>query len=162
MITGIHQIVVYVSDQRAALDFYVNKLGFELSNCSSGGMLYPGYDLSVGLPGSAVTLVLARRDDRAPSSGNPILLACDDLSKTYDEFVAKGVKFQSALVPAFRCVRFEDPDGNVFDLSDAVESWINQASLNDLKAGKPGDLVGDASSPPHSRLQRQGRVRHEW
>jgi catechol 2,3-dioxygenase-like lactoylglutathione lyase family enzyme len=137
MLTNINHAVIFVSDQRAALDFYVGKVGFELRHCSTGGILYRGYHLCVGLAGSPTTLVLALRTAGEEARSNPIMLACDDLRQTYEELAAKGVEFTMTPIGGLEWVRFVDPDGNEFHLSEHNKNWIDEAALKRLMQGIP-------------------------
>jgi catechol 2,3-dioxygenase-like lactoylglutathione lyase family enzyme len=136
MLTDIDHFVIFVSDQRAALDFYVGTLGFELQHCTTG-MLYGGYDLRLGLKGSPTSLVLALRSSGAQLSANRIMLSCDDLCKTYEELIAKGVIFRMHLNGGLEFVSFVDPDGNEFYLSHNNKSWIDERALERLMQGIP-------------------------
>lgn len=137
MLTDIDHVVIYVSDQNAALDFYVNKLGLELRHCSPG-VLYGGYALHVAPHRSRTTLVLALgKTGPELASNNPIMLTCDDMRKTYDQLQEKGVQFTMYPIGGLEFVRFVDPDGNEFLMSDNNNSWINEEALKRLKQGIP-------------------------
>ena len=58
MITNLESVTVYVNDQDQALDFYVNKLGFEkrADNPMGPGMRW----VTVAPPGGKTEIVLAR------------------------------------------------------------------------------------------------------
>ncbi|WP_316239165.1 VOC family protein [Bradyrhizobium sp. SZCCHNR1015] len=137
MFINIDHVVIYVGDQRAALDFYVGTLGFELRHCSTGGILYWGYHLSVGLPGSSTTLQLALRPPGDDRRNAPVMLICAELSQTYQALLARGVQFHNHLVGGIEFVSFFDPDGNEFYLSDNNRSWIDDNALMRLKKGIP-------------------------
>jgi catechol 2,3-dioxygenase-like lactoylglutathione lyase family enzyme len=135
MFTEIDHVVIYVTDQRAALEFYVGTLGFELRHCSSGGILYWGYNLSVGLADGGAHLQLALRPPGNDTRNAPIMLSCSDLRSTYEALLEKGVEFRSHLIGGIEFVSFVDPDGNEFYLSDNNKNWIDQNALARLKAG---------------------------
>ncbi len=135
MLTNIDHIVVYVIDQKAALDFYVGKLGLELRHCSTGGILYAGYELRVGFIGSPTTLHLALRISGDEPRNNPIMLTCDDLRKTYEELNARGVEFTTHPIGGLEWVCFVDPDGNQFYMSDNNNDWIDGDAWKRLMQG---------------------------
>ncbi len=131
MLTNIDRVAIQVSNQRAALNFYVEKLGFELRHCTMGE-LYGEYDIHVGLPGSPTTLVLALPDARIGSWKARIMLTCTDLRKTYEYLREKGVEFTMHPIGGLEWVSFVDPDGNIFHVSDNNENWINKEALQRL------------------------------
>jgi catechol 2,3-dioxygenase-like lactoylglutathione lyase family enzyme len=137
VLTNIDFTVIYVSDQRAALDFYVGKLGFELRSCITGGVLFSGYNLHVGLSGSRTALCLAlQTPGEERRSNNPIMITCEDLEKTYEELKAKGVEFTMHPIRGLEWLRFVDPDQNEFLLSN-VTGWIDEGALKRLMQGLP-------------------------
>lgn len=148
MLMGIDFFVVYVSDQKAAVDFYVNKLGLELRSCTPGELLFPGYHVCVAPPGSQTTLLLAlRRDSSAVPPRPKIMLSCDNLEKTYEELSRAGVEFTQYPIGGFAVVEFVDLDGNTFLVTENRGNWIDEPSLRRLKEGIP---VGP---PPRTRRQ---------
>ena len=97
---------IFVLDQDQALDFYVGKLGFEVTaDVDMGNMRW----LTVGIPGDHDRHVLLERpgppamDDATAEQARDLLtkggtglafvLRTDDCHKTYEELVAKGVEF---------------------------------------------------------------------
>jgi catechol 2,3-dioxygenase-like lactoylglutathione lyase family enzyme len=137
MFTRIDHVVVYVSDQKAALDFYVNKLGFELRHCSTGGIIYGGYHLSVGLKESPTLIQLALRLPGTEVQSTPIMLACNDLRKTHEELLARGVEFRCHSDSGLEFGVFYDPDKNEIYLSDHNPTWIDEKKLEQLLQGIP-------------------------
>ncbi|MGJ4880713.1 VOC family protein [Bradyrhizobium sp. SZCCHNRI3052] len=137
MLTRIDYVAVYVADQRAALDFYVDTLGFELRHCSPGGIINWGYDLTVGLPGQRMMLQLTLRPPGDTSRSTPIMLSCTDLEQTYHALLAKGVRFHCHLNGGLEFVSFYDPDGNEFYISDNSQNWIDENALARMKQGVP-------------------------
>lgn len=110
---------VSVNDQDAALDFYVNKLGFvkRADEDMGNGMRW----VTVELPGTQTGIVLAK----GYGSGNPvgsftgIVLTADDIHATYEELAAKGVHFTEAPTQqpwGMMQALFEDQDGNGYVL----------------------------------------------
>ena len=105
MITNVSLTTVYCLDQDATLDFYVNKLGFEVRDDVSLGngfrWLTVGHpnqpDLHVHLmtPGPPLDDDSAEFIRRQLGKGQMggLGLAVDDCRKTYDDLSAKGVEF---------------------------------------------------------------------
>lgn len=107
MIERIASIAVEVSDGPASRDWYVDKLGFEVVDDE-------GHWITVRPAGSDAIIHLCEQGE-APEGGlTGIALDVDDLQATYDELVAKGVKFTGP--PEDRGwgtnTRLVDPDGN--------------------------------------------------
>lgn len=133
MITRFSHITLYVLDQEVAYDFYVNKLGFEVRTDAT---MENGFRwLTVGpktQPELEVALMLVtagplmdeetaeqmRALVRKGAMGTGVL-DTDDCRKTYEELVAKGVKFKSAPEEQFYGIEalMEDPFGNWFSVT---------------------------------------------
>ena len=109
---------IYVSDEEKAIDFYVNKLGFELK--MDNPTPFGGRFLAFQPPGGGTWLVASR-----PVPGilgqvggrMNIAFETEDLDGTYERLKAKGVEFPD---PPRRQpwggaeARFIDQDGNSF------------------------------------------------
>ena len=105
MITNISLMTLYVKDQDAARDFYVDNLGFvERTDVSMGdGYRWvtighpdqPELEVTLMVPGPPLDEELAEAIRRALDKGTMggFGLQTDDCRKTYDELVAKGVEF---------------------------------------------------------------------
>jgi catechol 2,3-dioxygenase-like lactoylglutathione lyase family enzyme len=105
MLTTIGITQMYVPDQDQALDFYVGKLGFEVTNDMQFG---PMRWLTVALPGRPDRQVLLEKpgppsmsDETAAqvreliskgAAGGHLFFQCDDAYKTHAELKAKGVE----------------------------------------------------------------------
>jgi predicted enzyme related to lactoylglutathione lyase len=118
MIKCIATQAVYVSDQRAAEDFWRNKVGFEaVSRRDIGDELYW---LEVAPPGAQSRLVLYPKSlmndwsERKPS----IVFECEDVDRTYEELKDRGVDVGDPPIDMQwgRFGSFKDLDGNVFGL----------------------------------------------
>lgn len=112
MITRIHSAGIYVKDQDAALDFYVNKLGWEklIDQHVGESMRF----LTVAPSGASTQLSLMQSDERQESL---MTLIADDVQATYDELTAKGVTFNMPVetMPwGAKGTELEDPDGIPF------------------------------------------------
>jgi catechol 2,3-dioxygenase-like lactoylglutathione lyase family enzyme len=105
VITNVSLVTIYVTDQDAAKDFYVNVLGFEARDDISMGDGFrwvtvvhpnqPELEFTLMVPGPPL-------DDEAASSIRRLLdkgalsaagLAVEDCHATYKELLAKGVTF---------------------------------------------------------------------
>jgi catechol 2,3-dioxygenase-like lactoylglutathione lyase family enzyme len=105
MFTTISHSGIYVLDQDEALDFYIGKLGLEVSaDVDLGFMRW----LTVCVPGDDRHILLQKpgpptMDDATAAQvrdlltkgalGLAFILTTDDCRKTYDELKAKGVEF---------------------------------------------------------------------
>jgi len=127
MLTAITISHVWVLDQDAAVDFYVNKLGLELrSDMNLGFMRW----LTVGVPGDQRREILL--EVPAPPSvdaqaagqirelvskgatGFTVGFTTDDCRKTYDTLLARGVEFTQEPTERFYGIDIglRDPFGN--------------------------------------------------
>lgn len=111
-ITRIGTVIVPVSDQDRALEFYVGKLGFEKRlDAEFGG----GRWVEVAPPGAATSIALVSPEG-APG-GIEVSLATQDAEADHAELLARGVEADAELIrmdyvpPMFT---FRDPDGNRF------------------------------------------------
>lgn len=127
MINRIGLVGVWVSDQDAALDFYIGKLGFEKVS-DSGDMdgfrwvevaprgAETGISLVKPLPGIFHAFGREPEDLIGTSS---FIFDTDDISKTHRELADKGVVFteEPTMQPWGRLqAQFLDQDGNTFVL----------------------------------------------
>ncbi|HEX2202372.1 MAG TPA: VOC family protein [Longimicrobium sp.] len=128
MIAYIHSATIAVSDQEAALDFYVNKLGWEKR------IDYPmgdGYRfVTVAPPGGQAELALQPAETLriAPGEGIAregsgmdghigISLAVENFDETYRTLVERGVRFTGEpedMPWGDKAAWMVDPDGNTF------------------------------------------------
>ena len=117
----IYSTTVIVSDQDAAIEFYVGVLGFEvkLDNSMGEGFRF----VTVAPVGAETELVLGSTNmfDIAQGKGieNGITLVVDSVDATYAELSAKGVNFPRLpedLPWGGRGAWLADPDGNQFFL----------------------------------------------
>lgn len=111
-------MVVYVSDQSAALAYYTDVLGLELVRDVTyrDGTRW----IEVNPPGAAsgLTLGLADEVNEGVVGGfTRVILTTDDIDAAHAELTGRGVVFQGPVlrtgeVPAMAL--FEDPEGNRF------------------------------------------------
>ena len=126
MFSQIYSVTIAVADQEAALDFYVNTLGWaKVMDAPFGdGLRW----LTVSPTGSATVLVLAHTSWTswgAPSTGGGntgIALVTPDIDATYQTLTARGVRFKAPVTTlewGQRATWFYDLDGNEFFLVEA-------------------------------------------
>ena len=119
MITQIGTTAVYVSDQKAAEEFWTQQVGFEVAARKEMG---PGaFWLEVRPKGAQSALVLYPRaamkewEEMKPS----IVFQCDKFDETYEQLRSNKVKVEEPMnLPWGKFLRFEDPDGNVFGIRE--------------------------------------------
>lgn len=112
-----HSTTVAVTDQDAALDFYVNTLGYEIALDSRIGN--ETRLVSVVPPGTSTQVVLGHtswfgEEDR-PGKRTGIVLIARDAEDAYMTLKARGVAFKQPIVTlpsGQRAAWFYDPDGN--------------------------------------------------
>ena len=133
MVRRLSYATVYVLDQDAAKDFYVNKLGFEvrMDGKMDGGFRW----LTVspkGQPDLQIILMQVDGPNMQPATATalrsllsegklgPGVLQTNDCRKTYDELKARGVDFTQAPVERFYGIEalMKDDSGNWFSLTE--------------------------------------------
>ena len=127
MLKAIALSQIYVLDQQEALDFYVGKLGLEISSDQDLGFMrwltvrvpgQPGRDILLEKPGQPAmddeTARQVRELVAKGASGFTVGFTTDDCRKTYDTLLAKGVEFTQKPVehPYGIDVGLRDPFGN--------------------------------------------------
>ncbi|MGI8588576.1 MAG: VOC family protein [Chloroflexia bacterium] len=122
-ITRVQTVGVYVRDQQAALDFYKDKLGFEVRQDAPMGE--PGGDrwIEVAPPGAETGIVLSTPASMGGyaeriGSFSGYVLSSDDVQKTHEELSGRGVRFNllPEAQPYGMQAIFADQDGNEFVL----------------------------------------------
>ena len=127
MLTGLTITQIYVPDQDQALDFYVGKLGFEVTNDMPFG---PMRWLTVALPGQHDRAILLEKPGPPSMSeetaeqvreliakgaaGGHLFFRTDDAYKTHAELKEKGVEITEEPVDQIYGIDFglRDPFGN--------------------------------------------------
>jgi predicted enzyme related to lactoylglutathione lyase len=127
VLNSIHISHVFVSDQDKALDFYVGKLGLEVSHDQDLGFMrwltvrvpgQPGRDILLEKPGPPAmdesTAQQVRELVAKGASGFTIGFTTNDCRKTYQELLSKGVEFTQEPVeqPYGIDMGIRDPFGN--------------------------------------------------
>ena len=137
MLTGLTITQIYVPDQDQALDFYVGKLGFEVTNDMQFG---PMRWLTVALPGqhdravlleqpgppsmSEETAAQVRELIAKGAAGGHLFFRTDDAYKTHAELKEKGVEITEEPVDQIYGIDFglRDPFGNHLRIAQMNES----------------------------------------
>jgi catechol 2,3-dioxygenase-like lactoylglutathione lyase family enzyme len=133
MIQRLSHTTLYVTDQDAARDFYVNKLGFEVR---MDGKMDNGFRwLTVspkGQPDLQIILMQVDGPNMQPEAAKTLrellaggkinggVLQTSDCRKTYEELKAKGVEFLSPPKEQFYGVEavLKDNSGNWFSMTE--------------------------------------------
>jgi catechol 2,3-dioxygenase-like lactoylglutathione lyase family enzyme len=109
-----------VSNQERSLAFFTEKLGFKVMTDQEFDENQRWIELGIG--NSQTAIVLFTPDEHAARIGtfSGLSFKCDDVEKTYDELIERGVEF---VQPPKReswgtSALFKDPDGNLFVMSD--------------------------------------------
>ena len=104
MISHVKLVSIAVTDQDKALDFYTNKLGFEVV---------------VDEGQTRVVLLKADRNDPRVGRLSNIVFTADDVEKTYFDLKTKGVQFKEPPNKQHwgMFTQFTDLDGNTFVLA---------------------------------------------
>ena len=110
-----------VNDVDAALDFYVNQLGFELAQRPGPPIaMVRRDDLTLWLSGPGASAARPMPDGAQPAPGgwNRLVLEVDDLDARVASLRAAGVRLRSDIVsgPGGRQLLIEDPSGNPVEL----------------------------------------------
>jgi catechol 2,3-dioxygenase-like lactoylglutathione lyase family enzyme len=115
-------VSIRVRDQAAALEFWTRGCGFDVVTDQPMGEAMGGQrwiELSIGTSETRIVLFTPPGHEAQIGEFTNLTLGCDDVERTYEEMVHRGVEFErpprkegwgtSAI--------FRDPDGNRFVLS---------------------------------------------
>jgi predicted enzyme related to lactoylglutathione lyase len=133
----ITSIALVVSDQKESVEFYTEKVGFDIKTdvAPKGGSRYvtvgpKGQDLEIQLWEIGGATDPSQKDlSKSWSSGKspPILLRVTDCRGAYRELSGKGVRFLQEPFdhPWGTSATFMDPDGNLFSMNQppAAAAW---------------------------------------
>ncbi len=116
-ISDIGLVIVPVSDQSRALEFYVEKLGFEKRTDQPFGE--NDRWLEVAPPGAQTTLaIVPPREGEPAGTAAGISLRTDDVDAVHADLLAAGVDADPEVMrmgdPVPPMFFFRDPDGNTF------------------------------------------------
>jgi catechol 2,3-dioxygenase-like lactoylglutathione lyase family enzyme len=118
MIRGIKFTSIPTRDQDRAVAFYTEKLGFAVATDQPFNETQRWIELRI--PGADTRLVLFTPDGQEDRIGTfqSIAFWTDNVQKTYDEYVARGVEFTAPPKKESwgTSAIFKDADGNIFVL----------------------------------------------
>ena len=118
MIKEIKFVGVPVADQDRALAFYRDKLGFRVKTDQPFNEKQRWIELKIRGADTGLVLFTPEGHENRIGDFQPISFFTNDVKKTYDELVSRGVEFlgepKTADWGSF--VMFKDPDGNQFVL----------------------------------------------
>ena len=118
MIKSMKFVSVPVRDQQRALDFYTKKLGFSVLTDQQMGPGMRWIELALN-NGSGIALFTPPGHEDRIGTFSGISFEADNVDKTYQELVQKGVEFtQPPKKESWgTSAIFKDPDGNTFVMS---------------------------------------------
>jgi len=135
VITALSHTTIWVLDQDEALEFYTQKLGFELNTdatmddfrwltVSPPGQ--PDYELVLSVPGAPMMDEQSAEQVKALVAKGALgagAFETDDCRATYDELNARGVTFLSEPTERFYGIEatFRDNSGNWFSMTERTE-----------------------------------------
>lgn len=133
MAMHIHTISVYVSDQDAAVDFYVNKPGFEKRADSPMGPGLRWVEVAPPEARTGVVLIKGYADWSPERVGQftGVVLEVDDIQATYEAWRERGVQFsESPTAQPWGMMQalFADQDGNGYVLVEARPAGSSQGA----------------------------------
>lgn len=136
MIQRLSHVTIYVLDQDAAKDFYINKLGFELKMDASMDNGFRWLTVAPkGQPDLEIILMPANNPKWDAETTEALrnlvrkgvlgsgVLETADCQKTYEELKGKGVEFMQAPVERFYGIEalLKDNSGNWFSMTQRTE-----------------------------------------
>lgn len=112
MIDAVQIVNVPVSDQQAAYEFYVGRLGLEVVADMEAGP--HGRWLQVAPTGASTTLAITRAEDEAAGTIDGLVFETADIDTAVATLEARGIAFGTGIEdqPWGRVARFQDLDGN--------------------------------------------------
>jgi catechol 2,3-dioxygenase-like lactoylglutathione lyase family enzyme len=119
MIQGIKFVSIPVRDQKRALDFYTEKLGFTIITDQPFSPTQRWIELRIPKAETRVTLFTPEGHESRIGTFSGISFWTDDVEKTYAELHARGVPFDGPpeKKPWGTFATFKDSEGNGFVLS---------------------------------------------
>jgi predicted enzyme related to lactoylglutathione lyase len=121
MIKRIKFVSIPVRDQNRALKFYTEKLGFTIITDQPFDAKQRWLELRIPKADTRIVLFTPEGFEGRVGTFTGISLDCDELGKTYDELMARGVKFEGPpqKQPWGTFAKFADSEGNLFVLSES-------------------------------------------
>jgi predicted enzyme related to lactoylglutathione lyase len=119
MIKNVDLVTIPVSDQKRALAFYTEKLGFTVFTDKPFNDKQRWIELKIGGAQTKVVLFTPPGQEDRVGGFTGLTLACDDLEATHAELSARGVEFLGPprKEPWGSMVMMKDSEGNQFVLS---------------------------------------------
>jgi catechol 2,3-dioxygenase-like lactoylglutathione lyase family enzyme len=142
MITGLSHTTIWVLDQDEALDFYTQKLGFEVNTDATmddfrwltvNAPGQPEHELILLVPGPPMMDEQSAEQMKAlvaKGALGPGAFETDDCQATYEKLSDRGVSFLSEPTERFYGIEatFRDNSGNWFSMTQRAEVPANQGS----------------------------------
>jgi predicted enzyme related to lactoylglutathione lyase len=121
MITHIKFIGIPTRDQARALEFYTEKMGFEVATDQPFSATQRWIELRIANSSTRVVLFTPEGHENRIGTFFNGSLACDDVVATFRQLRQRGVEFVREPVKESwgTSAIFKDPDGNQFVLSSA-------------------------------------------
>jgi len=137
MTQGVQVAGVYVRDQDEALQFYVEKLGFEVhTDVRNGDYRWltvkhpdqPTFQLGLFRPQAPVVedaTAQSLKEAVAKGAMPPLVLVVEDCRAAYDAMRNRGVEFTQEPTERYRNVdaSFRDPSGNGWKMVEPQKAW---------------------------------------
>jgi predicted enzyme related to lactoylglutathione lyase len=119
MIKQIKFISVPVADQKRALDFYTDKLGFTIITDQPFDEKQRWIELRIPKAETRVVLFTPEGEEKRIGTMMNMSYECDDIDKTYAEMKKRGVEFEGPpqKQPWGTYAMFKDSEGNRFVVS---------------------------------------------
>jgi predicted enzyme related to lactoylglutathione lyase len=119
MIKQIKFISIPVADQKRALDFYTDKLGFTIITDQPFDEKQRWIELRVPKAETRVVLFTPEGEEKRIGTMMNMSYECDDIDKTYAELKQRGVEFEGPpqKQPWGTYAMFKDSEGNRFVVS---------------------------------------------
>jgi catechol 2,3-dioxygenase-like lactoylglutathione lyase family enzyme len=119
MISHVKFVSVPTRDQDRALKFWTERAGFRVLTDQPFDDKQRWIELRIGSSETRMVLFNFGEKGLQPGSAFNGALACDNVERTYQELVARGVAFDTPpqKAPWGTYAVFRDPDGNQFVLS---------------------------------------------
>ena len=119
MIKRIKFISIPVHDQKRALDFYTDKLGFTIITDQPFDEKQRWIELRVPKAETRVVLFTAEGEEKRIGGMMNMSYECDDIDQTYEELKKRGVEFEGLpeKQPWGTYAMFKDSEGNRFVVS---------------------------------------------
>jgi catechol 2,3-dioxygenase-like lactoylglutathione lyase family enzyme len=137
MTQGVQVSGIYVRDQDEALDFYVNKLGFEVHTDARNGDYrwltvkhpdQPIFQLGLFRPQAPMVdepTAQALNEAVAKGAMPPLVLVVDDCRASYETMRNRGIEFTQEPTERYGNVdaSFRDPSGNGWKMLQPQKAW---------------------------------------